>query len=149
MTETRKLPAIIRQIGSLMLAAAEHPDADRLLDNALSGTPPFTRSLDEEAHEYFAYADRMEEGQEEAKLAFCRTMTVGARVVLLRDVERFPSFIAAAGLTGTVVENTTLLGVRMDEPLAGAEEWDNCVQWVWGDEEPGVIEGDLALVGEG
>jgi hypothetical protein len=56
--------------------------------------------------------------------------TVGQRVELLVDVERYPFFMAPAGATGVVVEvSPDVIGVRLDAPLAGAEEWDNVVQW--------------------
>lgn len=55
---------------------------------------------------------------------------IGLRVRLRRDVGRYPHFNAMAGRTGTVdaIEEDSLT-VRMDEPLPGAEEWDNCIQW--------------------
>ena len=58
----------------------------------------------------------------------------GARVRLTQAIDRFPDFIAPAGLTGTVVESTAhMFAVRMDAPLEGAEEWDNEVCWNLGD----------------
>ena len=55
---------------------------------------------------------------------------VGSRGRLRRNVDRFPHFIAKAGATGTVTEATdSLIAVRMDEVLPGAEEWDNEVCW--------------------
>jgi hypothetical protein len=59
---------------------------------------------------------------------------VGARYRLKQDVERFPFFIARAGMTGSVIYddgNEVLL--RMDELLDGAEEWDNYIQWIRAD----------------
>ena len=66
---------------------------------------------------------------------------IGQRVRLRHDVDRFPHFIAAAGSTGTVVDvagDMSIFAVRLDEPLAGAEEWDNEVHWYIenGDDEP-------------
>lgn len=55
---SRSIPDILRNIASLMLEVVEHPDADRLLNEG-DVSVPFTRSLDEEAHEYFAYADSL------------------------------------------------------------------------------------------
>lgn len=56
--------------------------------------------------------------------------TVGERVELLRDVERYPHFIAPKGATGTVTGvDEELVRVRLDQPLPGAEEWGNEVQW--------------------
>lgn len=57
-------------------------------------------------------------------------MTVGTRVKLTHDVDRFPHFIADAGMTGTV-SNTDdgVICVKMDEHLAGAEEWGNEIVW--------------------
>lgn len=54
----------------------------------------------------------------------------GARVVLARAVERYPHFLAAAGLTGeVVVAEPDLISVRMDEQLPGAEAWENEIEW--------------------
>ena len=78
------------------------------------------------------------------------TFKVGDRVTLRRDVERFPDFIAQAGMTGTVctvedgVEGDSLLAVRIDQPIAGAEGWKNEVHW-HGDYLAD-IEKDLALI---
>ncbi len=54
----------------------------------------------------------------------------GTRVRLTRDVERFPDFIARAGMTGTIsYVGQGNVWVRLDEPLKGAQEWDNAVQF--------------------
>jgi superfamily I DNA and RNA helicase len=73
-----------------------------------------------------------------------RTFKVGDKVVLARDVERFPSFIAKAGMTGTIsrVEDNGDLAARMDETIAGCEEWNNEIHW-W-EEFTADIRGDLA-----
>lgn len=56
--------------------------------------------------------------------------TVGSRVRLLRDVERYPHFIAPKGSEGTVTSvDEYALCVRLDEVLVGAKEWDNEVHW--------------------
>ena len=61
---------------------------------------------------------------------------VGDKVALARDVERFPSFIARKGATGTVCRIDTDseggiwdMAVRMDETIAGCEEWNNEIYW--------------------
>ena len=55
---------------------------------------------------------------------------VGSRGRLRRSVDRFPHFVAQAGATGTVTEATdSLIALRLDEFLPGAEEWDNEVCW--------------------
>jgi hypothetical protein len=78
-----------------------------------------------------------------------RLPLVGQRVRLARDVERFDSFIAAAGLTGTVTESDAEHGavvyVQMDEHLPGAEPWDNCIQWA--EDYVADLPGDLELIG--
>lgn len=57
----------------------------------------------------------------------------GERVELTRDVERYPHFIAPEGARGTVVHvSPEQFSVRMDEPIEGAEEWDNEVCWYAG-----------------
>lgn len=49
-----------------------------------------------------------------------------SRVVLVRDVERYPFFIAPKGSTGTIVHaDAEMIAIRLDEFLPGAEEWDN------------------------
>ena len=54
----------------------------------------------------------------------------GMRVQLVRDVERYPHFIAEAGRRGTVIEATEeLFAVRLDTHLDGSSEWDNEVHW--------------------
>lgn len=47
---------------------------------------------------------------------------IGSKVKLTKRVDRFPHFLVNAGATGTVVED---LGVKLDETVKGAEEWDN------------------------
>lgn len=54
----------------------------------------------------------------------------GIRMRLVRDVERWPFFVAPAGAVGTVTyadDHTVCL--RMDDHLPGAEEWDNEIVW--------------------
>lgn len=61
---------------------------------------------------------------------------VGSRGRLRRNVDRFPHFVALAGATGTVTEATdSLIALRLDEVLPGAEEWDNEVCWTCDDIE--------------
>lgn len=61
-------------------------------------------------------------------------LPVGSRWRLTRDVERFPHFIAAAGLTGAIEsDDGEAVYLKLDAPLDGAEDWDNCVQWVRAD----------------
>lgn len=62
----------------------------------------------------------------------------GDRVELVVDYDVYPHFIAPAGATGTVVDHgddQIVLAVRLDEPLAGAEDWDNEVHWLDGNAE--------------
>lgn len=57
---------------------------------------------------------------------------VGERVQLAYDAERFPGFIAPAGLLGTISvldEEGGAVSVLMDEPIPGCEEWNNHVIW--------------------
>lgn len=62
---------------------------------------------------------------------------VGSRVEFTQAVERFPSFIAPVGTVGTVVEVTdSLVSVKADTPIDGAEGWNNCVHFYapdWGE----------------
>jgi len=55
---------------------------------------------------------------------------VGTRARLRHEIERFPHFLIDEGATGTVVEaSATLIALRMDEFVPGAEEWDNELCW--------------------
>jgi hypothetical protein len=55
--------------------------------------------------------------------------------MLARDIDRFPNFIARKGMTGTVVQHGGYcVCVRMDLHLAGAEEWDNEIEWACEDD---------------
>lgn len=52
------------------------------------------------------------------------------KVRLKAAVDRFPHFLANAGLTGTLIECTDKCAtIKMDEHLNGAEEWDNCIHF--------------------
>lgn len=75
------------------------------------------------------------------------TFKVGDRVCLTRDVDRFPDFIARKGMVGTVctVEIDGALAVKMDDTIAGCEEWDNQVWWTF-DFHLEDIADDLAMV---
>lgn len=58
------------------------------------------------------------------------TPAVGTRARLRHEVERFPHFLIEAGATGTVVEvSASLIALRMDDFVPGAEEWDNELCW--------------------
>jgi hypothetical protein len=68
---------------------------------------------------------------------------VGDRVEVIRPVERFGFLdrVIEIGETGVVTrvdvdDRSLLFGVRMDEPVAGAEETDNEVQWYFDDLNP-------------
>lgn len=62
-------------------------------------------------------------------------LTIGARYRLKRDVERFPYFIAKAGMTGVAeFDDGDEACLKMDEPLPDCEEWGNCIQWVRADD---------------
>jgi hypothetical protein len=55
---------------------------------------------------------------------------VGTKVRLRHDVDRYPHFIAPKGATGTVTKvDDEVLIVSMDQPISGAEDWDNEVHW--------------------
>ena len=72
----------------------------------------------------------------------------GARVRLRRNVERFPHFIAPAGAAGVVSFVGAGPGgsvcVKLDAPLAGAEEWDNEV--VWTEDDLAALASDLEVL---
>lgn len=54
----------------------------------------------------------------------------GYRFMLFRAVDRFPDFRAPTDLTGTVtaVDDSGVWG-RMDQHIAGADQWDNQIHW--------------------
>jgi hypothetical protein len=55
---------------------------------------------------------------------------IGERFVLIADVDRYPHFVAARGSNGTVADvSEGSVGLRLDDPLPGAEEWDDEVVW--------------------
>jgi hypothetical protein len=57
-------------------------------------------------------------------------VAAGARVRLLQPADRYPTFIVPAGAVGTIREvRPDLVSVQMDDPVAGAEEWDNHVHF--------------------
>ena len=57
-------------------------------------------------------------------------MNEGTRVKLRKDVERYPHFVAPEGAEGIITKKEEdLIAVRLDEPLEGAEEWDNEIHW--------------------
>lgn len=65
---------------------------------------------------------------------------MSTRVVLIRDIERYPHFIAVKGRTGViVVADPDCIAVRLDDPLDGAEEWDNEVHFYSFDAEDGDV----------
>lgn len=55
---------------------------------------------------------------------------VGSRWRLRHNVDRYPHFIAPEGAYGTVTDTyDSNISLKLDEPLAGAEDWDNEVVW--------------------
>lgn len=71
----------------------------------------------------------------------------GARVRLIRAIDRSPDFVAPAGAIGTVTEQTDDdLFIRLDEYHFGAEEWDNQVQWRWHDDDRDTLGQHVALM---
>jgi hypothetical protein len=69
-----------------------------------------------------------------------RVWKVGDRVKLKVEIDRYPNFVAPKGAAGTVAEITsTHIHIKMDEPIRGCEEWDNCI--MWGEGEFDVVDG--------
>jgi hypothetical protein len=63
------------------------------------------------------------------------TLEIGTRVRLRHDIDRYPHFFAAGGLTGTVTNTDGgMVFVRMDIHIPGCEEWENEIVWSNGDE---------------
>jgi hypothetical protein len=57
-------------------------------------------------------------------------IAIGYRFKLYRDLDRFPDFRIPGGLTGvvTALDKSGLWG-RMDQHIAGAEQWENQIHW--------------------
>jgi hypothetical protein len=53
----------------------------------------------------------------------------GARFRLIREVDRFPDFVARPGLTGTVTAVSGGIRGRIDQPVSGAQAWGNELHW--------------------
>jgi hypothetical protein len=75
--------------------------------------------------------DTPEEALEAARATLAlQALPAGTRARLKCEVWRYPHFKAAEGLTGTVTAcEPEMIALRMDEPLAGAEEWNNEIHW--------------------
>lgn len=60
-----------------------------------------------------------------------KNIRVGTRVRLTHDVDRFPHFIAAKGMEGTVTvcEDDLPVCVLMDDEIQGAGDWGNEIHW--------------------
>lgn len=72
---------------------------------------------------------------------------IGKRIRLVEDVERYPDFIAPAGMTGVIVQVKPYVAVKMDKELKGAEQWDNEVHW-YPQEHPGQFDRQVEFLGE-
>jgi ribosomal protein S27AE len=62
------------------------------------------------------------------------TLNKGDRVILRRDVERYPHFVARRGTVGTVTTipaegGDDYVGVTADERIEGCEDWSNEIAW--------------------
>ena len=54
----------------------------------------------------------------------------GERFTLSRDVDRFPHALVPAGTSGTIVHaDKDSIGLKLDEPFEGLDEWDNGLMW--------------------
>lgn len=57
-------------------------------------------------------------------------IATGYRFRLICQVDRFPDFQAPCGLTGVVTAvSDTGVWARMDQPVGGAEQWNNQIHW--------------------
>ncbi len=74
-------------------------------------------------------------------------MRVGSRIQLMRDVERFPHFIARKGARGTIVSfDKHGASARMDDKLESCEEWGNCILWECNDETFDDFSDDIQMI---
>ena len=60
---------------------------------------------------------------------YLRAIKEGDRFKLVREVDRFPDFIARPGLTGTVTAVSGGVRGRIDQPVLGAEAWGHELHW--------------------
>jgi hypothetical protein len=58
-----------------------------------------------------------------------RAIAIGYRFKLVREVDRFPDFVAKTGSTGTVCLLENDVWGQMDQAIPGAREWDNQIHW--------------------
>ena len=58
-----------------------------------------------------------------------KAIKIGYRFKLIRPVDRFPDFVANAGLTGAVCLLEGDLWAQMDQVIPGASDWDNQIHW--------------------
>ncbi len=57
-------------------------------------------------------------------------MPLTRKIRLVRDVERYPDFIARKGMTGEIDEiSKGFISVQIDDHLEGAEAWNNRILW--------------------
>jgi hypothetical protein len=99
----------------------------------------------EEIGDHAPGCEASDRGPEHPEIAPVPEYRVGQRLKLVRDVERFPHFIARAGMTGTVTSaDSGTVCLRMDDDLPGAEEWSNEV--VWSADHDETPEGDVEIL---
>lgn len=78
------------------------------------------------------------------------TLQPGARVMFVRNVERFPHAFVERGTMGTLVQNDEeMLVVHLDDYFDGLDEWDNCIIWTPDDGDRTewlAPDGDIAII---
>jgi hypothetical protein len=100
-------------------------------DLSIGRTFAFSIAVTEAVHEWISNNVTTQEAE----------ISVGYRFKLFRNVDRFPDFLAPAGLTGTItlIDDSGIWG-KMDQPMPGAEQWDNQIHWQTPEEFPGDTE---------
>ena len=56
-------------------------------------------------------------------------MNTGYQFKLINPVDRFPNFVAPVGLTGVETIVADDIWAKTDQPVSGAEEWNNELHW--------------------
>ena len=66
-------------------------------------------------------------------------MNIGTKVRLTQDIDNFPTILAKAGLTGTLIRrDDEYLWVRLDQHFDALDQWHNELQ-IWNDPDAPAI----------
>lgn len=118
----------------------EHPSTHGIGEHGY----PFEESFDEMFQKIMTWNEAQ---KHDAAMYEPAPFRVGARVRTRVEIDRYPSFLVAAGETGTVVvSDEGTLSVRMDQHIVGAEEWDNEIMWTENEDTLKDVPADLEVL---